>query len=141
MLARGMRVGKDRVQRLMKLHGIRERGKRKFVVTTDSKHNLPVAENLLARDFTPGAPDRVWSSDITYIATDEGWLYLAAVIDLFSRQVVGWRMRPHMQTSLATDALRMARFRRQPQPGLIFTATGAASTSRLRSRGTQCAAR
>ena len=72
LLARGVRVGKDRVQRLMKLHGIRARGKRKFVVTTDSKHSLPVAENLLARDFTPEAPDRVWSSDITYIATDEG---------------------------------------------------------------------
>ena len=120
LLARGVRVGKDRVQRLMKLHGIRARGKRKFVVTTDSKHGLPVAENLLARDFTPEAPDRVWSSDITYIATDEGWLYLAAVIDLFSRQVVGWSMQPHMQTSLVTDALRMGWFRRHPEPGLIF---------------------
>ena len=93
MLARGIRVGKDRVQRLMKAHGIKARGKRKFVVTTDSKYSLPVAENLLARDFTPVAPDRVWSSDITYIATDEGWLYLACVIDLFSRQVVGWSMQ------------------------------------------------
>ncbi len=120
LLARGVRVGKDRVQRLMQLHGIRARGKRKFVVTTDSKHSLPVAENLLARDFTPEAPDRVWSSDITYIATDEGWLYLAVVIDLFSRQVVGWSMQPHMQTSLVTDALRMAWFRRHPEPGLIF---------------------
>lgn len=92
LLARGIRVGKDRVQRLMKAHGIKARGKRKFVVTTDSKHSLPVAENLLARDFTPVAPDRVWSSDITYIATDDGWLYLACVIDLFSRQVVGWSM-------------------------------------------------
>ena len=120
LLARGVRVGKDRVQRLMKLHGIQARGKRKFVVTTDSKHDLPVAPNLLQRDFTPQAPDRVWSSDITYIATDEGWLYLAAVIDLFSRQVVGWSMQPHMQTSLVTDALRMAWFRRHPEPGLIF---------------------
>jgi putative transposase len=120
LLARGVRVGKDRVQRLMKLHGIRARGKRKFVVTTDTKHSLPVAENLLARDFTPEAPDRVWSSDITYIDTDEGWLYLAVVIDLFSRQVVGWSMQPHMQTSLVTDALRMAWFRRHPKPGLIF---------------------
>jgi putative transposase len=68
-----------------------------------------VAPNLLARDFTPQAPDRVWSSDITYIATDEGWLYVAAVIDLFSRQVVGWSMQPHMQTSLVTHALRMVR--------------------------------
>jgi putative transposase len=77
-------------------------------------------KELLARDFTPAAPDRVWSSDITYIATDEGWLYLAAVIDLFSRQVVGWSMQPHMQASLVTDALRMAWFRRHPAPGLIF---------------------
>ena len=74
LVARGIRVGKDRVQRLMHTHGIKARGKRKFVVTTDSKHSLPVAENLLARDFSPSAPDRFWSSDITYIATDEGWL-------------------------------------------------------------------
>lgn len=120
LLARGIRVGKLRVQRLMKMHGIKARGKRKFVVTTDSKHGLPVAENLLARNFTPEAPDRVWSSDITYIATDEGWLYLAVVIDLFSRLVVGWSMQPHMQASLVTDALRMAWFRRHPPPGLIF---------------------
>jgi putative transposase len=109
-----------RVQRLMHTNGIKARSKRKFVVTTDSKHDLPIAENLLARDFLPSAPDRVWSSDITYIATDEGWLYLAVVIDLFSRQVVGWSMQPHMQASLVTDALRMAWFRRHPPPGLIF---------------------
>jgi transposase InsO family protein len=120
LLARGIRVGKDRVQRLMKLHGIKARGKRKFVVTTDSRHHLPVAENLLNRDFMPAVPDQVWSSDITYIATNEGWLYLAAVIDLFSRQVVGWSMQPHMHASLVTDALRMAWFRRHPQPGLVF---------------------
>jgi putative transposase len=120
LLARGIRVGKERVQRLMQRTASRRAGKRKFVVTTDSKHDLPIAQNLLARDFTPAAPDRVWSSDITYIATDEGWLYLAAVIDLFSRQVVGWSMQPHMQASLVTDALRMAWFRRHPAPGLIF---------------------
>jgi len=120
LLARGIRVGKDRVQRLMHMHGIKARSKRKFVVTTDSKHDLPIAKNLLARDFTPVAPDRAWSSDITYIATDEDWLYLAAVIDLFSRQAVGWSMQPHMQASLVTDALRMAWFRRHPAPGLIF---------------------
>ena len=116
LLARGIRAGKDRVQRIMRAHGIKARGKRKFVVTTDSKHDLAVAPNLLARDFSPAAPDRVWSGDITDIATDEGWLYLAAVIDLFSRQVVGWRMQPHMQASLVTDALRMAWFRRHPEP-------------------------
>lgn len=92
LLARGIRVGKARVHRLMYTHGIKARSKRTFVVTTDSKHDLPIADNLLARDFMPAAPDRVWSSDITCIATDEGWLYLAAVIDLFSRQVVGWSM-------------------------------------------------
>ena len=121
LLARGIRVGKDRVQRLMQANGIQARGKRKFVVTTtDSKHDLPVADNLLERDFSPPAPDRVWTSDITYIATDEGWLYLVVVLDLFSRRVVGWSMQPHMRTSLITAALRMAWFRRHPGPGLIF---------------------
>ena len=120
LVARGMRVGKARVQRLMQQHDIKAKGKRKFVVTTDSKHDLPVAPNLLARNFTPAAPNQVWTSDITYIATDEGWLYLAAVIDLFSRQVVGWSMKDHMQASMVTDALRMAWFRRRPAPGLVF---------------------
>lgn len=120
LLARGIRVGKERVRKLMQRHGIKARGKRKFVVTTDSKHDLPIAPNVLARDFSPTAPNQTWTSDITYIATDEGWLYLTAVLDLFSRQVVGWSMRPHMQTSAVTDALRMAWFRRRPSPGLIF---------------------
>jgi putative transposase len=120
LLARGIRVGKQRVQQLMHDHGIRARGKKKFVVTTDSKHHLPIAKNLLDRNFNPAAPDQVWSSDITCIDTGEGWLYSAAVIDLFSRQVVGWSMQPHMQTSLVSDALRMAWFRRHPPPGLIF---------------------
>jgi transposase InsO family protein len=120
LVARGLRVGKDRVQRLMQRHGIRAKGKRKFVVTTDSKHDLPIAPNLLQRNFTPEAPNQVWTSDITYIATDEGWLYLAGVLDLFSRQVVGWSMREHMKASMVADALRMAWFRRRPAPGLIF---------------------
>ncbi len=120
LLARGIRVGKERVRRLMQRHGIKARGGRKFVVTTDSKHDLPIAPNLLARNFTPAAPNRVWSSDIIYIATDEGWLYLTAVTDLFSRQVVGWSMREHMQTSVVANALRMAWFRHHPAPGPIF---------------------
>ena len=120
LMARGYRVGKERVRRLMKKHGIRARCKRKFVVTTDSKHHLPIAPDLVQRNFTPTAPNQVWTGDITYIATDEGWLYLAAVIDLFSRQVVGWSMQAHMQSSLVTDALKMAWFRRHPAPGLIF---------------------
>ena len=120
LLARGIRVGKDRVRKLMQQHGIKARTKRKFVVTTDSKHSLPVAPDLVQRRFNPEAPNRLWSGDITYIATDEGWLYLAAVIDLFSRQVVGWSMQAHMQTSLVKDALTMAWFRRRPEAGLIF---------------------
>ena len=120
LLARGVRVGKDRIQKLMKQHGIKARGKRRYVVTTDSRHNLPIAPNLLDRQFQPDQPNAVWTSDITYIPTDEGWLYLAAVIDLYSRQVVGWSMQPHMQTSLVSDALRMAWFRRHPDAGLIF---------------------
>ena len=76
-MARGIRVGKERVRRIMQEHGIKARGKRKFVVTTDSKHKLPVAANLLQRNFTAAAPNQVWTGDITYIATDEGWLYLA----------------------------------------------------------------
>ena len=120
LLANGVRVGKDRIQKLMKQHGTKARGKRRYVITTDSKHDLPIAPNLLDRNFTPDQPNTVWTSDITYIATDEGWLYLAAVIDLYSRQVVGWSMQPHMETSLVSDALRMAWFRRRPDAGLIF---------------------
>jgi len=120
LLANGIRVGKERVRKLMQLHGIKARGKRKFKATTDSNHKLPVAENLLNREFTQQAPNRAWSSDITYIATDEGWLYLAVVIDLFSRQVVGWSMKPHMKRELVIDALRMAWFRRQPAAGTIL---------------------
>ena len=120
LVARGMRVGKERVRRTMQMHAIKARGKRKFVATTDSKHNLPIAPNLLQRNFTVTAPNRVWTGDITYIATEEGWLYLAVVLDLFSRQVVGWSMQPHMQSSLVTDALRMAWFRRSPEVGAIF---------------------
>jgi transposase InsO family protein len=120
LLARGIRVGKERVQKLMQQHGIRARAKRKYKATTDSRHSLPVAPNLLARQFNPGAPNAVWSSDLTYIATNEGWLYLAVVIDLFSRQVVGWSMKPHMRAQLVADALRMAWFRRQPVEGLIL---------------------
>ncbi|MGF6483489.1 transposase InsO family protein [Paraburkholderia sp. JPY419] len=89
LLAQGVRVSKDRVQRLMKLHGVKAKTKRRFKATTDSNHNLPVAPNLLQRDFSPGGPDQVWSTDITYLWTDEGWLYLTVILDLFSRQVAG----------------------------------------------------
>lgn len=95
LLARGMRVGKERVRQLMQQHGIRAKGKRKFVVATDSAHRLSVAPDLVQRRFTPTAPNVLWSGDITYIATDGG-LYLVAVMDLHSRQVVGWSLQPHM---------------------------------------------
>ena len=112
---RDIRVGKQRVQRLMQQHGIRARGKRRFrVMTTDSRHELPVVPNLLNRDFSPAAPNQAWTGDITYIPTEEGWLFLAVVIDLFSRKVVGWSMRPDMHRSLVIDALEMAWFKRNP---------------------------
>jgi transposase InsO family protein len=121
--AQGIRVGKLRVQRLMQKHGIQARGKRRFrVVTTDSRHNLPIAPNVLDRKFIVAAPNQAWVGDFTYIATEEGWLFLAVVIDLFSRKVVGWSMRPDMQRDLVIDALEMAWFKRNPgnKAGLIF---------------------
>jgi transposase InsO family protein len=119
LLTRGVRVGKERVRKLMAQHGIRARHKRKYIATTNSNHDLPVAPNLLERNFTAAAPNQVWTSDITYLATAEGWVYLAVIIDLFSRQVVGWSMQPHMKAELVTDALRMAWFRRRPDAGVI----------------------
>jgi transposase InsO family protein len=116
---RGFSAGKGRVERLMRENGIRARHKRRYKVTTDSKHSLPVAENKLARNFTPSAPNQAWTSDITYLWTDEGWLYLAIVLDLFNREVVGWSLKPRMTADIVTDALTMAWFRRRPVAGLI----------------------
>ena len=115
MRAQGIRVGKQRVQRLMQQHGIRARGKRRFrIATTDSRHRLPIAPNLLDRNFTVAIPNQVWVGDITAIPTDEGWLFLAVVLDLFSRQVVGWSMRTDMGRELVIDALDMAWLKRSP---------------------------
>jgi transposase InsO family protein len=116
---RGFTASKERVERLMRENGIRARHKRRYKVTTDSQHAFPVAENLLARNFTPVAPNRVWTSDITYLWTDEGWLYLAIVLDLFNREVIGWSLKPRMTTDIVTDALTMAWFRRRPAPGVL----------------------
>jgi transposase InsO family protein len=119
----GLRVGKLRVQRLMQQHGIRARGQRRFrVATTDSRHDLPIAPNLVDRNFTAPAPNQVWVGDITYIPTDEGWLFLAVVIDLFSRRVVGWSLREDIRRELVIDALQMAWFQRcrGSQTGLMF---------------------
>lgn len=117
--ARGLRVGKERVQKLMRQHSIRAKAKRRFKLTTDSNHTYPVAANLVARNFSPAAPNQIWTSDITYIDTGEGWLYLAVMIDLFSRQVVGFAILPHMRSELVVSALRMGWFRRRPAKGLV----------------------
>ena len=115
----GEKCGKNRVFRRMKYLGLRAKGKKKFKVTTDSKHNLPVAANLLNRDFSATAPNQKWVSDITYIWTDEGWLYLATVIDLYSRAVIGWSIQPTMTRELVCDALMMALWRRGFPRGVL----------------------
>lgn len=116
---RGFAASKARVERLMREHGIRARHKRRFKATTDSQHALPVADNLLDRNFNPGQPDQVWTSDITYIWTDQGWLYLAVVLDLFNREVIGWSIKPRMTADIVIDALTMAWFRRRPAAGVM----------------------
>lgn len=118
--ARGEAVSENTVARIMREEGIRGKIKRKFVPrTTDSVHGHPVAPNVLNREFEATAPNRVWLSDITYIRTDEGWLYLAGVLDLFSRKIVGWSMGDHLRAELAGDALKMAVRRRRTGPGLL----------------------
>ena len=117
--SRGIPVSRDRVRRLMKSNGIRARHKRRYKATTNSRHTLPVASNLLNRQFETHAPDQVWTADITYIPTREGWLYLAVVMDLYTRMIVGWSMDARMTRELVTNALRMARFRRKPMAGVL----------------------
>lgn len=117
--AAGEGCNHKRVERLMRLHGLQATSPRRFVRTTDSQHEQPVADNVLNQQFEAEAPNRVWTADITYIATAEGWLYLAVVMDLFSRRIVGWAMAEHMLTSLVEDALTMALACRQPTDGLL----------------------
>jgi transposase InsO family protein len=116
----GRGVSRGRIERLMRRHGVRAiMAPPRRVRTTDSRHDLPVAPNLLNRNFTAGAPNQVWLADITYIETGEGWLYLAAIMDLFSRKIVGWAMRDHLRTELASTALDMAITRQRPATGLV----------------------
>ena len=115
----GMEVGIYRVRRLMRDHGLLPVWKRRFTHTTDSKHTLPTSPNVLDRQFNPAQPNQAWVADITYIRTRSGWLYLAVVLDLFARKVVGWAMAPDMQASLVCRALQLAVVQRQPPPGLI----------------------
>ena len=115
----GDRVGRKRVARLMRTGKFVARVKRRFRKTTDSNHGFAIAPNLLKRNFHVSAPNSVWAADITYLPTREGWLYLAVVLDLFSRRVVGWAMAEHLRAELAISALRMALARRRPKRGLI----------------------
>jgi transposase InsO family protein len=116
----GLAVCENTVARLMREQSIRAKSKRQFVPrTTDSVHEQPIAENVLDRQFDASVPNEKWVADITYIPTDEGWLYLAAVLDLFSRRIVGWSMADHMRVELVSDALTMAIARRSPGPGLL----------------------
>ena len=117
---RGRRVSKNRVARRMRQAGIRSKVRRKYRVTTDSKHHFPVAPNLLERNFTTKAPDKVWVSDITYLATRTGWLYLTVIIDLFSRIVVGWALSSSLSHEMVVTALKRAIRKRSPGKGLVF---------------------
>ena len=117
--ARGHRVGRHRVARLMRKEGLIARRKRRFRVTTQSNHSQPIAHNVLARNFDVPHLDRVWAGDITYLPTAEGWLYLAVLLDLCSKAVVGWAMSEELDTRVALAALRMALERRRPPSGLV----------------------
>jgi transposase InsO family protein len=120
LVSQGQKVCENTVARLMKQRNIRSRIKRRFRVrTTDSNHAHPVADNVLDRNFKQKQPDTAWASDMTYIPTDQGWMYLAAVIDLCSRKIVGWAMADHLKSQLAIEALDMAIVRRKPDPGLL----------------------
>ena len=116
---KGITIGRYKVRQLMHQSNLKPVWKRKFIHTTDSKHDLPIAQNILARQFNPVVPNVAYVSDITYIRTGAGWLYLATVIDLFSRRVVGWAMAPNMPAELVCAALTMAIRHRQPAQGLI----------------------
>lgn len=121
LAAEGFEVSRKRVARLMAQEGIVGRERRAFKKTTDSAHDDPIAVNVLGRDFETDAPDKAWVADITYIRTHAGWLYLAVVLDLYSRRVVGWSMAEHMRTELVLNALGMALGSRSPHPdGLVF---------------------
>lgn len=129
--AEGYRCGKNTVERLMREHQIRPRTKRKFKATTDSKHNLPIAPNVLDRQFTVEEPDEVWVSDITYVPTAQGWLYLCVFIDLYSRMVVGWSMSANMKADLVVDAFRMGLGRRERAPIIVHSDRGSQYASDL----------
>lgn len=120
LVTKGYEVSRRRIGRLLKQLNLKCKTKRKFKVTTDSKHTMPISPNRLQRCFNVHKKDYCYVGDITYIRTNEGWLYLAVVIDLFSRKVIGWSMADHMRSKLVNDALLMAIWRRKPGKGLIW---------------------
>jgi transposase InsO family protein len=120
LIAQELTVSRRRIGRLMEIEGLQVKTKRKFKATTYSNHDDPIAPNLLNRAFTVDKPDTCYVGDITYIATREGWLYLATVIDLYSRRVVGWSMADNMRTGLVNDALSMALSQRKPENNLLW---------------------
>lgn len=115
----GFQVGRYQARSLMKEVGIEVKVRKSFVQTTNSTHDFPIAPNILNRAFTPHAPNKAWGVDITYLWTKEGWLYLAVVMDFYSRRIVGWAMEEHMKSKLVEDALEMAYLRRNPSENLI----------------------
>ena len=119
LLSDGYAIGRYRARSLMKKAGVSVKHRKKFKRTTDSNHRLPVAENLLNRQFEVERYDTVWCADITYLWTLQGWLYLAVVLDLYSRKIVGWAMSNHLKASLVKEALSMAYWRRKPEKSLI----------------------
>jgi putative transposase len=118
----GLKVGRRRTARLMRENGLKARQKRRFKRTTDSHHGFPVAPNLLAQDFSATRPNQKWNADISYVWTSEGWLYLAVVLDLFARRVVGWAVSDRLHKELALEALRNALAIRRPDEGLTHHA-------------------
>jgi len=115
----GHQIGRYKVRRIMRQIGLKAKAPRRFKLTTDSRHSFPVAPNVLNRNFDIDAPNKVWTADITYVWTFEGWLYLAVVMDLYSRQIVGWAMDKRMKKQLALDALAMAYWQRKPPKGVL----------------------
>lgn len=144
LTADDQQISRKRVARLMREEGIEGQRKRRFRVTTDSRHSHPVAANVLQRNFTASAPNKVWVTDITYIWTREGWMYLAAILDLYSRRIVGWSMDSCIDRTLALDALSMALKTRRPESGLLHHSdrgvqyASADYQNQLRERGIVC---
>ncbi len=118
--SQGFGCGKNRIARLMRKNGIKARIRKRFKVTTQSDHSLPIAADLVERDFSAQAPNELWLSDITYIWTWEGWMYLAVVMDVYNREIVGWALHDRLKKELVATALRKALLKRDPAPGLIF---------------------